>query len=125
VDKYKAAIGQLKSAILLWFNEADPISMLVLASNAHDCYHVVGTRIGKPSWHQAFMDKRPRSRAQERTSYIQDFAKHGFMDLDESTPFETTTAEGLMLVCIDLHHQIIGALTPLMRLYWLRMLFCL
>jgi hypothetical protein len=82
-------------------------------------------RSGNRSWHQAFMDKGPRSRAQERTSYILDFAKHGFMELDESTRFDTTTAEGLMRVCIDLHHQIIGALSPLMRLYWLRMLFCL
>src|ERR1043166_1957478 len=33
-DKKRAATGQLESAILLWFNEADPISTLVLASHA-------------------------------------------------------------------------------------------
>jgi len=118
-DKKRAAIGQLESAILLWFNEADPISILVLASHAHDCYHALGKKIGKPSWHQEFVEKMPKS-YQERVKYIQDFAKHGFMDLDENAQFETTYAEGLMLVSIDRHAEIFGRKTPLMALYWAR-----
>ncbi len=118
-DKQKAAIGQLESAILLWFNEADPISILVLASHAHDCYHALGKKIGKPSWHQEFLKKMPQS-FQQRAKYIQDFAKHGFKDLDESSPFDTTYAEGLMLVSIDRHAEIFGRKTPLMGLYWAR-----
>ncbi|PYV75828.1 MAG: hypothetical protein DMG96_15955 [Acidobacteria bacterium] len=118
-DKQRAAIGQLESAILLWFNEADPISILVLASRAHDCYHALGKKIRKPSWHQEFIEKMPCS-FQERAKYIQDFAKHGFKDLDESTPFDTTYAEGLMLVSIDRHREIFGRLTPLMGIYLAR-----
>jgi hypothetical protein len=118
-DKKRAAIGQLESAILLWFNEADPISILVLAGHAHDCYHALGKKVGKPSWHQEFLDKRPPS-FRERATYIQDFAKHGFMDLEESTPFDMTYAEGLMLVSIERHGQILGRITPLMSLYWVR-----
>ena len=68
-DKKKAAIGQLESAILLWFNEADPISILVLASNAHDCYHALGKKLGKPSWFQEFTEKMPPS-FQQRDKYI-------------------------------------------------------
>lgn len=118
-DKKRAAIGQLESAILLWFSEADPISILVLASHAHDCYHALGKKIGKPSWHQEFMEKMPPS-FQQRAKYIQDFAKHGFKDLDESAQFDTITAEGLMLVSIDRHAEIFGRKTPLMGLYWAR-----
>ena len=120
-SKQKAAIGQLESAILLWFNEADPISILILASHAHDCYHALGKKIGKPSWHQEFTDRMPPS-FRERAKYIQDFAKHGFMDLNESAQFDTTYAEGLMLVSLDCHAQIFGKATPLMMLYWIRML---
>jgi hypothetical protein len=119
--KHQAAIGQFESAILLWLNEADPISILVLASNAEECYHALGKKVGKPSFHQEFMAKMPHS-FRDRMRYIQDFAKHGFMDLDERTPFETSVAEGLMLVALDCHAQIFGNVTPLMKLYWLRML---
>jgi len=118
-DKQRAATGQLESAILLWFNEADPISIVVLASNAHDCYHALGTKIGKPSWHQEFVEKRTDS-FQERSKYIPDFAKHGFKDLDESAQFDTTYAEGLMLVSIDRHAEIFGRKTPLMGILWAR-----
>lgn len=118
-DKQRAAIGQLESAILLWFNEADPISILVLASHAHDCYHALGKKVGKPSFHQEFVEKRTDS-FQKRAKYVPDFAKHGFMDLEESTCFDTMFANGLMLVSVDCHQKIFGRLTPLMGLYWVR-----
>jgi hypothetical protein len=57
--KKGAAVGQLESAILLWFNEADPISILVLASNAHDCFHALGKKIGKPSWWMTWLESMP------------------------------------------------------------------
>jgi hypothetical protein len=119
VDKQKAATGQLESAILLWFNEADPVSILVLASNAHDCYHALGKKIGQPSFHGNLMEKQGPS-FQERAKYIQDFAKHGPKDLDESARFDTTLADGLMLVSIECHGKIFGKITRLMTLYWLR-----
>jgi len=120
-DKYKAAIGQLESAILLWFNEADPISILVLASNALDCYHAIGKTKGKPSWLKERMEKWPLSLV-DRMTYIQDFAKHGFMDLEERTPFETSATAGLILFSIECHWNILGGWTPLMMLFWARAL---
>ena len=56
----------------------------------------------------------------ERAKYIPDFAKHGFMDLDESAEFDPVYAEGLMLVSIDRHAEIFGRRTALMGLYWAR-----
>ena len=115
-NKSKAAIGQFEGAILLWFNEADPISILVLVSNAHDCYHALGKKIGKPSFHAEFMGTMPPS-VQERAKYIQDFAKHGFKDLDEETKFDTALCEILMMVCLDRHRQIFEDFTPLMLVF--------
>jgi hypothetical protein len=120
-DKYKAAIGQLESAILLWFNEADPISILVLASNALDCYHEIGKRKGKPSWLKERMEKWPRS-LQERITYVQDFAKHGGMDFEDRTWFETNAAAGLIIASIESHWNIFTGWTPLMMLFWARAL---
>jgi len=120
-DKFKAAVGQLEGAILLWFNEADPISILVLASNALDCYNALGKKKGKPSWLKERMEKWPRS-LQDRMKYIQDFAKHGFMDLEESTPFETIGAPALMIVSLESHWNMFGALSSLMMLFWARAL---
>jgi hypothetical protein len=71
--KKGAEIGQLESAILLWFNEANPISILVLASNAEDCLHAIGKKIGKPSLYKTWFESMPRS-FQERGQHIQDFA---------------------------------------------------
>ena len=121
VDKYKAAIGQLESAILLWFNEADPISILVLASNALDCYHAIGMTKGKPSWLKERMEKWPPS-LQERITYVQDFAKHGAMDFGESTPHETNSTPALILASIECHWKLFGNWTPLMMLFWARAL---
>jgi len=119
-NKQKAAIGQLESAILLWFNEADPISILVLATNAHDCYHALGKQIGKPSFHGEWIETMPHS-FQKRAKYVQDFAKHGFKDLEENATFDAIFAEGLMVVSVDCHRDIFGKFTPLMALYAARM----
>jgi len=120
--KKAAAIGQLESAILLWFNEADPISILVLASNAHDCFHAIGKKIGKPSDWMTWLEGLPPS-FQERARYIQDFAKHGFKDLDEDAPFEPKVAEAVMIAGIVSYETLYGKATPLMALYSARFFF--
>ena len=75
-DKKKAAIINLKAAILLWFNEADPISILVLASNAHDCYHALGKKSVNHSGTESLWKKMPRS-FKERTSTLIILPEHG------------------------------------------------
>jgi hypothetical protein len=120
--KRKAAIGQLESAILLWFNEADPISILVMASNSLDCYTALGNKAGQPSLYQIWLDAMPAS-FRERSKYIQDFAKHGFKDLEEDAEFSSTEAEGLMIWAVDLHERVYDKKTPLMTLFSARV-FC-
>lgn len=108
----------------MWFNEADPISILVLATNAHDCYHALGKKIGKPSFYGEWLATMPES-MQRRAKYIQDFAKHGFMDIEEDAPFDEQVAAGLMTASILSHEEIYGAdtKTGLMRLFTVRCYF--
>jgi hypothetical protein len=122
-SKKRAAIGQLESAILLWFNEADPISILVLATNAHNCFHAIGSKVGKPSWYQEFVDQLPqplRDEFLERSNYVQNFAKHGFMDLGEDTDWVPDMADALVIISLDCCQLIFGSLTRLMRLFRMR-----
>jgi len=93
----------------------------VLASNAHDCYHALGKKIGKPSNFKTWLEAMPKS-FQERAQYIQDFAKHGFKDLDEDAPFDLRIAEGLMVESVSCHEQVYGKRSPLMGLYMARVL---
>jgi hypothetical protein len=72
--------------------------------------------------YQDFANKMPRS-FRERAKYVQDFSKHGFMDLEESTPFEAIWADALMLISIERHGAIFGPpMSPLMALYYTRAL---
>jgi hypothetical protein len=120
ITKETAAIGQVESAIFLWFNGGDPISILVLASNAEDCFHAIGKRAGKSSFYSAWLEKMPES-FRDRSKYIQDFAKHGRKDLDEEADFATRYVEAVILSAIDCCKQIHGKDTPLMRFFEMRL----
>ena len=125
-NKKRAAIGQLESAILLWFNEAEPISILVLTTNSHNCFHAIGKNIGKPAFYETWIQSLPkplRDEYLERSNYIQNFAKHGFMDLDEDANWGPGAADALIMFSIDSCQFIYGAVTPLMRLFRMRFYF--
>jgi hypothetical protein len=122
--KKSAAIGQLESAILLWFNEADPVSILVLASNAEDCFHALGARVGKPAfWKQWLKGVQPKFPSLwERANYIQDFAKHGAKDLDDRPRWVPEATSVVIISAVDCCQELYGiqGVTPLMRLFRLR-----
>ena len=117
-----AALEQLESAITLWFNEIYPLSVLVLASNAEDCLHAIGKRIGKPSIWADGMEKFP-ALSRERSRYIQDFAKHGEKDLDETARYNVKTGDMVLFLAIDCCRHIYGKVTPLMALFSARFFF--
>jgi hypothetical protein len=96
---------------------------LVLATNAHNCFHAIGSKVGKPSWYQEFVDQLPqplRDEFLERSNYIQNFAKHGFMDLGEDTDWVPDMADALIIISLDCCQLIFGSLTRLMRLSRMR-----
>jgi hypothetical protein len=119
VTKNTAAIGQLESAMLLWFNGGDPVSILVLASNAEDCLHALGTKVGKPSEYKTWLNLQASS-VQEQSRYIQDFAKHGFKDLDEDALFSSQVAEVLMYFGGRCYRDLFGQPTALMFAFEIR-----
>jgi len=49
VTKKSAAISQLESAILLWLNSGDAVSIHTLAVASNDCFHAIGKLKNKPS----------------------------------------------------------------------------
>jgi hypothetical protein len=59
----------------------------------------------------------------ERAKYIQDFAKHGFKDLDEDAVYEPKVAEAVMIAAIVSCEKLYGKVTPLMALYSARFFF--
>jgi len=49
LDKKSVAGRQLETAILLWFDEGDPVAIHTLAVAANDCLHAMGKLVNKPS----------------------------------------------------------------------------
>jgi hypothetical protein len=86
LDKKTVAKAQLQTAILLWFNEGDPASILALAVNANDCYNALGGHIkGKPSVFQTWLAGQSKT-YQIRARRAQNFIKHGPMKLTGECP---------------------------------------
>jgi hypothetical protein len=95
LTKKSVARSQLETAISLWFQHGDPISILVLAYNAHEILHALGAKIGKPSKLKAWLDAMPK-RFQRRWEYVWNFCKHGLMHVDDNTPHDPRHADFLI-----------------------------
>jgi len=119
VTKKSAATSQLETAILVWFNGGDPISIHALATAASDCLHAMGKMAGKPSHIQTWLRSQSKG-FQKRTAYIQNFIKHGFKDLHGSFSYSPKHGEVLMMDAVDCYTRLYGGKTPVMRVYFLR-----
>jgi hypothetical protein len=119
VTKASAARSQLETAIQLWFDDADPVSIHTLAVAAHDCFDALGRRIGKSSrWHE-LMAARPR-KVQKQSAYAQNFFKHGFKDLKKQARYMPFHGEVLLFDAAICHEAIFQKVTPLMEAFLLR-----
>jgi hypothetical protein len=121
VTKLDAAQAQLDSAIWLWFTNDDPISVHTLAIAAHDCYHALSAHGGKSSYLAKFI-KTQSVGFQKRTKIAQNFFKHGFKDLKGSIALDTLTTDVRLLDCCFCHKKMGLRMTPLIQLFWIRML---
>ena len=104
----------------LWFQNADMIPIMVLAYNAHDCFHVLTTKDGKPSEFGNWLEAMPKS-FQERTRYVVDFCKHGAKDTFDQTPHDPRVAEAFMYFAGRCYRELHGAPTPLMFAFDIRL----
>jgi hypothetical protein len=115
--KADAARSQVESAIELWFAYGDPLSIHVLAVNANEIYHGIGSKKGLPTIYQTW--KRSLTANQlTRANKAHNFAKHARTDPDGKAPVITEEAELLMLDSIKCNAQIYGQYTPLMRCFY-------
>lgn len=76
VTKQSAAKSQLETAILLWFNEGDPVSIHTLAVAAHDCFDELVKPKGKTSDVREWLGRKSKT-FQKKTRVAQNFFKHG------------------------------------------------
>ena len=123
VTKVSAAKSQLESAIWLWFNEGDPVSIHALAVAAHDCFNaLVKHSARKESELQTWLDSQSKGR-QERVRLAQNFFKHGRDKLTEKLQLYTIDSEVFMLDSANCYEMLHGKPTPLMRIYQTRFLY--
>ncbi len=122
VTKKSAAISQLETAIWLWFNYGDPLSILALASNANDCYDALGAHSGRPSLFKEWL-KTQSPTFRSRGAYVYEFIRHGRKDLKGKTPYAPIQGEILMLDSIDCHKHLFDGVTPIMSSFNVRFMF--
>jgi hypothetical protein len=121
VLKEEAATRQLETAITLWFNYGDPVSIHTLASAANEIFHRMSARKGQPSVLEAWLKTQPKVvRDQARKS--QNFFKHASTDPDGKIPYFPQEGEMKILdAMLCYKHLRNGYLTPLMcafEMFW-------
>lgn len=121
VTKKLAAISQLETAIQIWFNYGDALSILALASNANDCYDAMAGHVGAPSMYQTWLKSQSQT-FQDRARYVYEFIRHGRKDLKQRTPYSPRQGEMLIADSIDCHNRLFSEITPLMSAYGLRLM---
>jgi hypothetical protein len=120
VDKKAVALRQLESAIMLWFQTQEHVSIHTLAVAAHDCYSAMDHHAGPPLmlWNNWLKQQTPQ--AQEALRHPQNFFKHGRKDFTGNAFFTPLYAELLILESASVHERLNGKMTPLMLAFALR-----
>jgi len=119
VTKFSAARSQLETAILLWFNEADPVAIHTLAVAAQDCYKAIAKHSYVESAFERWVQSQPKS-FQKQLHDAQNFFKHGPDRLKGTIRLMLRHAEVLMVDAVRCHNLAIKDFPPLMWLYAVR-----
>jgi len=119
ITKAVAAQRQLETAISLWFNSGDPVSIHTLAAAALDCLHAIGTQRGNPSAVATWIETQP-TRKKERIKDAQNFFKHGFRDVNKQINYDPTHGETLLSDAAVTYGLIFGRCSPLMDAFQIR-----
>ncbi len=119
LSKKSVATSQLMTAISLWFQNGDPISILMLAFNAHEILNALGKAMGKPSQFQTWLETMPKA-FQARSTYVIRFCKHAYRDLNEETPHDPRLADVLIYFAGRCYRDVIGKPPAMMLAFDLR-----
>jgi hypothetical protein len=102
VTKLDAARRQIRTAIRLWFEESDPVSIHTLASAAHEIVHTVfkrkglsgllfDTRLIKPEYRSDFANL---------ITSPSNFFKHAQRDPDSEIEFDPILTEMILIIAV-------------------------
>jgi hypothetical protein len=120
VDKEGAALRQLESAIMLWFNHPDPVSIHTLAVASNDCYGAMVENSGKAESKVQEWIKTLPIQQRRAIRYAQNFYKHGFKGLNGRAASTPLHAELLIIEAASFHEILFGRPTPLMLAFTVR-----
>lgn len=104
VGKMDAARRQLKTAIRLWFRDADPVSIHTLAYAAYEIIHTVSKK-RNPARDPLIFDsdlvkEEYRSRVNIRLKEHANFFKHGDRDGEAVIQFNPSLSQWFMFFCL-------------------------
>lgn len=123
VSKLDAARRQLETAITLYFQFGDPVSIYALAAAACELLGTLAKHYGieyqltletllkahvKPEYHQRIKNMRQEPK---------NFFKHADRDPDAVLNFKTSITELVLLEAVDLYHRTAKEWPPLLRIY--------
>jgi hypothetical protein len=120
IGKLDAARRQLETAILLYFNSADPVSIHTLAAAAQGILQHLGSHESSPMLLERSLAQIPKELADEiRTSIRkpQNFFKHADQDPDEVIEFAPALTEFTLLDAVAKYLELTGELTLMLRAY--------
>jgi hypothetical protein len=104
ITKIDAAKRQLRTAIRLWFEDADPVSIHTLAFAAYEIIHTISKK-RSPSRSELIFDLPvPDERKKEFRMWVKshaNFFKHADRDGDATIDFRPALSETFLFCCIE------------------------
>jgi hypothetical protein len=123
VTKIEAARRQIDSAIYLYFNDHDFVSVHTLASAAVAIVDALLKAKGLPDTVGDLVNIRPEFKESVRATLTEDanFFKHGSKDPDQTLPFKPEGNELILMRGCDGYFRIQGSTTPAIFIFFLWM----
>ena len=121
VTKQRAATGQLNTALAIWFEYGDPVSIHTLAAAAQGVLQGVA---GKKHPHPQMRDwlKKHPQRVQNIMRDPQNFFKHGWSDPKAVRSYQPKIGDYILADAALLHQDLYG-FTPFIRAFTMRLPF--
>jgi hypothetical protein len=126
VTKLDAARRQLETAIMLYFQYGDPVSVHTLCLAAYDVIQILNKQRNKPltpndmmlkDLHLFLDSKGHKKILHESLTAAQNFFKHGNTDSNSTHTLDTRLTEVLLFDAVQKYGRLVGRLPKMMALY--------
>lgn len=122
-SKLDVAKRQLETAIRLFFNQGDPVSIHTLVAASHEVLHVFGKShqvksVIWPLW-LGHVSEALRKKYHSKVREAQRFFKHGSRDKDEILKFKPEFNEMFILDACMMYEALTQEKTPLIQLFYI------